>query len=132
MTPSTQSVEKLEHVAHPVLHAVPDPGMTATLIHDYRELFKVKVMALVVVTGAAGFYLGSAQSGIASLKIDFFLAFLQTLIGIGLVSAGAGALNEAMERRSDARMVRTADRPMAAGRISLPHGIIAGIGAIDA
>ena len=49
-----------------------------------------------------------------------------TLIGIGLVSAGAGALNEAMERRSDARMVRTADRPMAAGRISMPHGIIAG------
>jgi protoheme IX farnesyltransferase len=35
-----------------------------------------------------------------------------------------------MERRSDARMVRTAHRPMVAGRISLPHGVIAGIAAI--
>jgi len=32
---------------------------------------------------------------------------------IGLVSAGAGALNEALERKTDARMKRTADRPLA-------------------
>lgn len=132
MTPITQSVEKIEgslpdtHAPH----AVPRPGMTARLIHDYRELFKVKVMALVVVTGAAGFYLGAAQSGITGLTSGFLLAFLETLIGIGAVSAGAGALNEAMERRTDARMVRTVDRPMAAGRISLPHGILAGLAAI--
>ncbi len=134
MTPTTQAAEKIEHATHVdhIPHAVPRPGMTATLIHDYRELFKLKVMALVVVTGAAGFYLGSAQSGVSSLDPRYLLEFLETLIGIGLVSAGAGALNEAMERRSDARMVRTADRPMAAGRISLPHGIVAGIAAIGA
>jgi protoheme IX farnesyltransferase len=125
MAPIAQAETSNTGTARQVEH-VPRPGMTATLIHDYRELFKVKVMALVVVTGAAGFYLGSAQSGISSLH----MGFLQTLIGIGLVSAGAGALNEAMERRSDARMVRTAGRPMAAGRISLPHGIRAGIAAI--
>src|ERR1019366_10304067 len=131
MPPTTQTADKIEHTPHleHLPHVVPDPGMTATLIHDYRELFKVKVMALVVVTGAAGYYLGSAQSGVAGLAPAFLLKFLETLIGIGAVSAGAGALNEAMERRSDARMVRTADRPMAAGRISLPHGILSGVAA---
>jgi len=122
MTPASNIAAALEESPH----EVPRPGATASLIHDYRELFKVKVMAMVLVTGAAGFYLGSMQSGISSLQ----RGLLDTLIGIGLVSAGAGALNEAMERRTDARMVRTAQRPIAAGRISLAHGVAAGIGAI--
>jgi heme o synthase len=107
------------------LHA-PEAGATATLIHDLRELFKVKVVALVLVTGWGGFYLGSMQSGITSVQ----RGLLDTLLGIGLVSGGAGALNEALERRIDARMKRTQDRPMAAGRISLAQGIVAGLGAL--
>ena len=103
-----------------------EAGATATLIHDLRELFKVKVVALVLVTGWGGFYLGSLLSGITSMQ----RGLLDTLLGIGLVSAGAGALNEALERRIDARMKRTANRPMAAGRISLAQGILAGLGAV--
>jgi protoheme IX farnesyltransferase len=105
---------------------VPSPGATATLIHDLRELFKVKVVGLVLVTGWGGFYLGSMQSGITSMQ----RGLLDTLLGIGLVSAGAGALNEALERKIDARMKRTADRPMATGRISLPQGVLAGLAAL--
>ncbi|HLY41823.1 MAG TPA: heme o synthase [Terracidiphilus sp.] len=110
---------------HGALHA-PRPGWTATLIHDFRELFKVRVTGMVVVTGWAGFYLGSMQSGISSVQ----RGLLDTLVGIGLVSAGAGALNQALERSSDALMLRTADRPLPAGRISLWQGIAAGIGAL--
>src|SRR5271166_2444477 len=102
------------------------PGATATLIHDLRELFKVKVVGLVLVTGWGGFYLGSMQSGISSVQ----RGLLATLLGIGLVSAGAGALNEALERRIDALMKRTADRPMAAGRFSLAQGVLAGLVAL--
>jgi protoheme IX farnesyltransferase len=105
------------------IHA-PSPGATATLIHDLRELFKVKVVALVLVTGWGGFYLGSMQSGITSMQ----RGLLDTLLGIGLVSAGA--LNEALERKIDARMKRTADRPMAAGRFSLAQGVLAGLAAL--
>jgi heme o synthase len=112
------------HAPHSI-HA-PTPGFTATLIHDLRELFKVRVTGMVVVTGWAGFYLGSMQSGISSVQ----RGLLDTLVGIGLVSAGASALNQALERTSDARMVRTADRPIPAGRISLAQGILAGIGAL--
>jgi protoheme IX farnesyltransferase len=81
---------------------------------------------MVLITGWAGFYLGSMQSGISSLQ----RGLLDTLFGIGLVSAGAAALNEALERKTDALMKRTADRPMAAGRISLAQGIVAGIGSL--
>jgi protoheme IX farnesyltransferase len=108
-----------------VLHA-PSPGATATLINDLRELFKVKVVGLVLVTGWGGFYLGSLASGISSMQ----RGLLDALLGIGLVSAGAGALNEVLERKTDARMKRTADRPLAAGRISLPVGLAAGLGAL--
>jgi len=109
----------------PAIHA-PSPGSTATLIHDLRELFKVRVTGLVIVTGWAGFYLGSMQSGISTLQ----RGLLDTLLGIGLVSAGSGALNQALERSTDARMIRTADRPLPSGRISLAQGVVAGIGAL--
>jgi protoheme IX farnesyltransferase len=131
MTPASQAEPPAELVAppesgvHAPIHA-PQPGATASLIHDLRELFKVKVVALVLVTGWGGFYLGSIQSGISSIQ----RGLLETLLGIGLVSAGAGALNEALERKIDARMKRTADRPMAAGRFSLAQGILAGLGAL--
>lgn len=108
-----------------VVHA-PTPGATATLIHDLRELFKVKVVGLVLVTGWGGYYLGSLQSGISSMQ----RGLIDTLVGIALVSAGAGALNQALERTTDARMKRTADRPLASGRFSLGTGIVAGIGAL--
>jgi len=125
MTLATQAAVPPELAAQGPVHA-PEAGATATLISDLRELFKVKVVALVLVTGWGGFYLGSIMSGITSVQ----RGLLDTLLGIGLVSAGAGALNEALERRTDARMKRTADRPMAAGRFSLAQGVVAGLGAL--
>jgi protoheme IX farnesyltransferase len=110
---------------YPRIHA-PRAGETASRISDYRELFKDRVTALVVMTAWAGFYLGSMQSGISSVQPGL----LEALIGIGMVSAGSAALNECLERKLDAKMIRTANRPMAAGRIGLAHGIILGLGAI--
>jgi protoheme IX farnesyltransferase len=131
MTPVSEAAVPPEFATHPEseahghLHA-PQPGATAMFIHDFRELFKVKVVALVLVTGWGGFYLGSIESGISSVQ----RGLMDTLLGIGLVSAGAGALNEALERKIDARMKRTENRPMAAGRFSLAQGVIAGLGAL--
>ena len=93
MTPSSQAAipaelaePSAEHPAHGHGHIhAPSPGATATLIHDLRELFKVKVVTMVLVTGWGGFYLGSMMSGISSLQ----RGLLDTLLGIGLVSAGS-------------------------------------------
>jgi protoheme IX farnesyltransferase len=99
-----------------------------TLFSDYKALFKVRVTSMVIVAAWAGFYLGSVQSGISTLQVGL----LQALIGIGLVSAGASALNEVIERKSDAKMVRTARRPLATGRIGLLHGLLLGFAALIA
>lgn len=110
---------------HAHLHA-PRAGETASRIADYRELFKVRVTAMVVLTAWAGFYLGSMQSRISSVQPGL----VEALVGIGMVSAGAAALNECLERKLDAKMIRTSNRPMAAGRIGLAHGILMGLGCI--
>jgi protoheme IX farnesyltransferase len=118
--PRVSQVETLEQMY------APRPGATARLIKDLSKLFKIKVVTLVLVTGWGGFYLGSMQSGINSVQ----RGLLDTLLGLGLVSAGAGALNEVLERKTDALMKRTADRPMASGRFSLAQGVAAGLGAL--
>ncbi len=81
---------------------------------------------MVVITAAAGFYLGSLRSGIS----PFHISLVEAMIGIAAVTAGSSVLNQALEHRSDATMQRTASRPMAAGRISFPHGLLIGFTAI--
>ena len=133
MTTAAQASDLHEHPLDPVeVGEVQAARLAAsakskhTLLSDYKELFKVRVLAMVVLTAWAGFYLGSLRSGIPTLHIGL----LETLVGIALVSAGASALNEVLERKSDAKMIRTADRPLATGRIGLAHGIIVGMLAI--
>jgi protoheme IX farnesyltransferase len=91
-------------------------------ISDYALLFKPRVSLMVIITAAAGFYLGSLASGISPFQIDL----LKAVFGIALVTAGSSALNQAMERGIDRLMPRTASRPMAQHRIGLAHGLIVG------
>jgi protoheme IX farnesyltransferase len=90
---------------------------------DYQELFKVRVTSMVVLTAWAGFYLGSMRSGISSMH----WGLLESLVGIALISCGASVMNQVIERRTDAKMIRTAQRPIAAGRFSLTHGMALGM-----
>jgi heme o synthase len=98
------------------------PAKPHSLLADYATLFKLRISTMVIITAGAGFYLGSLRSGIS----PFHAGLLQALVGIAVVTCGSSALNQALERKSDSLMRRTADRPMAAGRISLAHGLILG------
>src|SRR5438105_1866436 len=93
-----------------------------TRARDYAELAKLRVTSLIVMTAWCGFYFGAQKSGVSSFSWGLF----HTLVGIALVSAGTAALNEVMERETDGRMRRTAQRPLPAGRMSLLHATIAG------
>ncbi len=95
-------------------------------LSDYATLLKPRVSLMVIITAAAGFYLGSLRSGIS----PFHAGLVQAMLGIAAVTAGSSVLNQALERRSDAHMRRTAGRPMAAGRISFPHGLLLGFAAV--
>ena len=123
-TEASQAITPEVHQAVPI--RVQRAGDIATWISDLRTLFKDRVTALVVMTAWAGFYLGSMQSGISSVQPGL----LEALIGIGMVSAGSAALNECLERKLDAKMIRTSNRPLASGRMSLALGILLGLGAI--
>ncbi len=89
---------------------------------DYSVLFKPRVSAMVLLTAAGGYYLGCLRSGISPFSLDL----LKTLLGVAVVTCGSGALNQALERRTDRLMPRTASRPMAQHRIGLAHGLILG------
>lgn len=84
---------------------------------DYAALTKARLAAMVLLTTLAGFML--ARPG----PIDGWLLTM-TLIGTGLTSLGANALNQWMEVRLDAMMNRTAGRPLPAGRITLRHALL--------
>jgi heme o synthase len=101
------------------------PAKSHSLLADYAALFKLRISTMVMVTAGAGFYLGCLRSGISPFQLDG----IKALVGIAIVTCGSSALNQALERKTDRLMRRTADRPMAAGRISLTHGLLLGFGA---
>lgn len=98
--------------------ARPLPAPTAA---DYVELTKPKIAAMALVTVAVGYLLGADPTAI---HLDWLV---HTLIGAGLVAAGGSALNHWLERRADARMWRTANRPLPAGRIPASEALSFGI-----
>jgi heme o synthase len=77
----------------------------------FLELTKPRITQLVLLTAAAGFYLG------APAGVDLRL-LVPTLVGVALVAAGTNAFNQVRERDVDARMRRTQGRPLPSGRIS--------------
>ena len=74
------------------------------------DLVKARLTALVLLTTFVGFYLGERGS------VNYALMF-HVLLGTGLVASGAAALNQWLERDYDAKMRRTASRPLPSGRM---------------
>jgi protoheme IX farnesyltransferase len=85
-----------------------------TRIADYVALTKPRITLFVVLTAFVGFAAGTSArlSG-----MDFFL-LAHTLAGTALVASGTSAFNQLSETHLDAKMRRTAGRPLPAGRIS--------------
>ena len=80
----------------------------------FYQLIKSRIVYLVLVTTAAGFYLGyENQATIFNWK-----RFLLTLLAAGLSCAGVCALNQVIEWKKDLKMKRTAERPIPSGKIS--------------
>jgi len=83
------------------------------------ELVKARLTFLVLLTTLVGFYVGSVGS------VNFVL-MLCTVAGTGLLACGAAALNQLLERRHDAKMRRTEDRPLPSGRLQPEMALIFG------
>ena len=91
--------------------------MTGTFL----ELTKPRLVLLSLWSVTIGFLLAS--------RGPFpFLLLIKTLAGSGLVAAASMALNQYVEREEDARMKRTAGRPLPSGRARPGTALLFGIG----
>lgn len=89
-------------------------------ISAYLELTKPRIAFMLVLTSAAGFYMGSAGG------FDFVL-FANSVIGITVLAFGVATLNQYLERRTDALMERTARRPLPTNKISPREALVFGL-----
>ncbi|MCC7442983.1 MAG: protoheme IX farnesyltransferase [Bdellovibrionales bacterium] len=79
----------------------------------FKELSKSGIVALVLISVFAGYLAGRPFDR----PLDG-LRLVITLVGVLLLSSGSSALNQYQDREMDARMPRTAKRPIPSGRIS--------------
>jgi heme o synthase len=92
-------------------------------LRDYAELTKARITTLIVLTAWCGYFFGARRMGVSSWSMGLFHA----LLGVALVSSGTAALNEVLESSVDARMRRTAQRPLPAGRMTRSHAAAVGL-----
>lgn len=85
---------------------------------DYFDMMKPRVQTLLLFTTITTMYVaGSPSIGLVAL----------TCLGGALSAGGAGAINHWFDRDLDAVMVRTANRPVPAGRVAPTNALIFGI-----
>lgn len=84
------------------------------------ELAKARLTLLVVITTFVGFLLASRS------PLNWWL-MLHSVMGTALLASGASALNQWLERRLDALMERTQDRPLPSGRMQPRTALILGL-----
>lgn len=98
-----------------------------SLLRDALALTKPGITRLVVITAGVGFALAAMSR--TWRPLDLLVAAGFCALGTALTSSGANALNQVAERVADARMPRTRNRPIPAGRMSPRMGIVLALGA---
>jgi protoheme IX farnesyltransferase len=89
--------------------AIERRALRHTGLRDYLTLTKPKVQSLLLfITVTTMYVAGDPSVGLVLL----------TCLGGALSAGGAGAINHAVDRDIDRQMARTADRPVASGRIA--------------
>jgi protoheme IX farnesyltransferase len=90
-------------------------------LRDYLTLTKPRIMSLLLLTGAAGVFVGAG--GVPALGV-----FAATMVGLALACGGASALNHYLDRDIDRLMgSRTEQRPVASGRVPAERALEFGL-----
>lgn len=96
----------------------PTPGMFRK---DLAVLTKVRLNTFVLVTTFFGYFLGARAHG-----WDWMQLF-HTILGTAAAAFGSAAFNQLMEIDLDARMARTADRPLPSKRMDVLVAFVIGV-----
>jgi protoheme IX farnesyltransferase len=105
------------------LEAIAPSHARVGVLRDLVNLTKPRLSLLAAMISAAGYYVAGAGGNVPLTPSGLAHAFFATL----MVSGGAMTLNMMMERDLDARMERTRNRPVAAGRISPTFALVQGV-----
>ncbi len=97
-----------------------DAALARPRIADYLLLVRPRMAVLILFTVGAGALLAGG-TGVSLLLV------VHAVLGTALVSSGASALNQWLERDSDGWMARTANRPLPAGRMSAGEVFVFGL-----
>lgn len=90
--------------------------MTASW-RDYYELCKPRICALIVFTAMIGMFL--AVPALVPIRLLVF-----GTLGIALGAASAAAINQIIDRRIDAMMARTRQRPLPSGHLTERQAVV--------
>jgi protoheme IX farnesyltransferase len=85
---------------------------------DYLELTKPRLSLLSVITTLIGYFAARPPSNPTKLTLLF--------IGTSLAAGGVAALNQWLEHETDAKMKRTADRPIPSGKVPTGSAFVLG------
>jgi protoheme IX farnesyltransferase len=112
-------MSRISTIAGYALTEAPVRSRGLARIADYIELTKPRIVVLELLTVIAAAFLA------APYRIEPWV-LLHTVVGAALVAASAGALNQWWEQATDARMTRTANRPLPAGRLNSTQVLLFG------
>jgi heme o synthase len=88
---------------------------------DYVTLTKPRIMSLLLLTGAAGMFVGAGGA-------PRWSSLVVAMLGLALACGGASALNHVLDADIDRLMgTRTERRPVAAGRVPVPRALEFGL-----
>lgn len=93
----------------------------AGLLRTYLELAKLRIVLLLLFTTVTAMVI--AADGVPELSI-----LVPTIIGGAFAAAGASAINQYIDRDMDAKMSRTARRPIPSGRVAPVNALLFGMG----
>lgn len=89
-------------------------------MNSYLALTKPRITWLILMSTGIGYYFG--QSGPLN-----WLVLFHTMLGTALIASGTATLNQWYERDADARMKRTATRPIPAGQVKARNALLFGL-----
>jgi protoheme IX farnesyltransferase len=88
---------------------------SGSLLRDYLQLSKLKIMLPVSLTGFTGYFIFNPHISINIILVSF---------GLLLLAISASALNQVQETALDSKMKRTLNRPVPSGRIKVKQAVL--------
>ena len=97
------------------------------MIKDIVTLIKIRITLLVLVTSYLGYYLGLRYIGLQMIELESIMTFFHLFVGVFLTSSASSILNQYIEVKLDAKMLRTKSRPLPTKKINKKIALYSGL-----